>query len=123
MRCRHSAGANVAVEAYFEAPDRIAALILVAPAIIAPPFQQKVVKENQFGADKQSQRDASNSNVHVNPVIMFCRILSKLYRYIAQAISRLVKRVVGMLNSLYKKALSAFLRSAIAVMLVMLIIY
>lgn len=118
----HSAGANVAVEAYFEAPDRIAALILVSPAIIAPPFRQMVVKENHFGVDKQSQRNASNSNVHENPVIRFCRILSKLYRYIAQAISRLVKRVVGMLNSLYKKALSAFLRSAIAVMLIRIII-
>ncbi|KAL8126302.1 hypothetical protein AgCh_013548 [Apium graveolens] len=117
----HSAGANVAVQAYLEAPDRIAALILVAPAILAPPFQQKVDTKVQSTEDKQTQRDASNSEVPANPLIRICNTLSKLYRYIAQAMSYVVKTVVDFFKSLYRKALLAFLRSTIAVILVMLI--
>ncbi|KAL2526869.1 alpha/beta-Hydrolases superfamily protein [Abeliophyllum distichum] len=43
----HSAGSLVAVDAYFEAPERVAALILVAPAILTPFTAQKVVKEKE----------------------------------------------------------------------------
>lgn len=116
---RHSAGAIVALQAYLEAPDRVAALILVAPAILAPPFQQKVDTKIQSTAYKQTQRDTSKSEAPANPIIRICNTLSKLYRYIAQAISYVVKRVVDFFKSLYKKALLAILRSAIAVMLVM----
>lgn len=118
---RHSAGANVAVQAYLEAPDRIAALILVAPAILAPPFKQKVDTKIQSTEDKQTQRDTSNSEVPANPLIRIYNTLSKLYRYIARTMSYVVKTVVDFFKSLYKKALLAFLRSTIAVMLVMLI--
>lgn len=118
----HSAGANVAVQAYFEAPDRVAALILVAPAILAPPFQQKVDTKIQTTEDKQTQRDTSNSEVPANPLIRICNALSKLYRYIAQAISYVVKRVVDFFKSCYRKALLAFLRSTIAVILIRIII-
>ncbi|KAK1392876.1 bifunctional epoxide hydrolase 2 [Heracleum sosnowskyi] len=118
----HSAGANVAVQAYLEAPDRVAALILVAPAILAPPFQQKVDTKIESTEDKQTQRDTSNSEVPANPLIKICNTLSKLSRYIAQITSFVVKRVVEFFKSLYKKALLAFLRSAIAVMLIRIII-
>lgn len=118
----HSAGAIVALQAYLEAPDRVAALILVAPAILAPPFQQKVDTKIQSTAYKQTQRDTSKSEAPANPIIRICNTLSKLYRYIAQAISYVVKRVVDFFKSLYKKALLAILRSAIAVMLIRIII-
>ena len=118
---RHSAGALVAVQAYLEAPDRIAALILVAPAILAPPFQQKIDTKIQSTADEQTQRDTSNSEVPSNLLNRICNVLSKIYRYIAQAISFVVKRVVDFFKSLYKKALVALLRSTIGVILVILI--
>lgn len=98
MRCRHSAGSLVAVETYFEAPERVAAMILVGPAIVAPLVSSKTIKENQA----------------VNEGNMFV----KFSGYIAQAIMGLLKGVVDMISSLYKKALSAFLRTSLAAMLV-----
>lgn len=123
---RHSAGSIVAVNSYFEAPERVAALILVAPAILAPLSVCKVAKGNrllkvegnQLGRDDQIQEGSSNSNIHENPFIRVCKILSKFSKYIVRAIAQMMKRTANMLNSLYKKALSAILRSAFAVMLV-----
>ncbi|XP_057474193.1 uncharacterized protein LOC130762522 [Actinidia eriantha] len=103
----HSAGSLVAVNTYFEAPERVAALVLVAPAILAPLIAPKVVKENQSKS---------------NPFIRLCDILSKFSKHIVRAIIRLVKGMGEMLNSLYKKALSAVLRSAFAVMLTRMVI-
>lgn len=126
----HSAGSIVAVNSYFEAPERVAALILVAPAILAPLSVCKVAKGNrllkvegnQLGRDDQIQEGSSNSNIHENPFIRVCKILSKFSKYIVRAIAQMMKRTANMLNSLYKKALSAILRSAFAVMLVRMII-
>uniref|UniRef100_A0A5B6YI54 AB hydrolase-1 domain-containing protein n=1 Tax=Davidia involucrata TaxID=16924 RepID=A0A5B6YI54_DAVIN len=118
----HSAGSLVAVQTYFEAPERVAALILVGPAILAPLIVRKVAKGNQSGRNSEIQEDSSNSNTYGNPFIMLGNILSKFSKYIVQAIMHLVKGMVDMLNSLYKKALSALLRSAIAVMLVRMVI-
>lgn len=126
----HSAGSIVAVNSYFEAPERVAALILVAPAILAPLSVCKVTKGNrllkvegnQLGRDDQIQEGSSNSNIHENPFIRVCKILSKFSKYIVRAIAQMMKRTANMLNSLYKKALSAILRSAFAVMLVRMII-
>lgn len=111
----HSAGCLVATQTYFEAPERVAAMILVAPAIIAPLTSPKKVKDN----DKQ---DSSNSDNRKNPVFNLLRIVSRFSRFIAQTVMHLVKGMVNMLDSLYKKALSAFLRSSIAVMLVRMVI-
>lgn len=119
MRCRHSAGSLVAVETYFEAPERVAALILVGPAILAPLISPKVVEKNQPGINNQIPEDNSNSNVHENPIIRLGSSLSKFSRYVAHAILRLVKGMRDMISSLYKKVLSAFLRSPLAAMLVM----
>ncbi|GFY83545.1 alpha/beta-Hydrolases superfamily protein [Actinidia rufa] len=115
----HSAGSLVAVNTYFEAPERVAALVLVAPAILAPLIAPKVVKENQSKMDTKTHwhRDDSNLNVQSNPFIRLCDILSKFSKHIVRAIMRLVKGMGEMLNFLYKKALSAVLRSAFAVML------
>ncbi|PHT52940.1 hypothetical protein CQW23_07402 [Capsicum baccatum] len=104
----HSAGSIVAVEAYFEAPERVAALILVAPAILAPLNSGPVVKDNPSGKK--------------NWFTTIFSILSKLSQYIGQTITRLVKGMGDMITSIYKKALSAFLRSAIGIMLVRMII-
>ncbi|XP_052200079.1 uncharacterized protein LOC127806679 [Diospyros lotus] len=112
----HSAGSLVAVNTYFEAPERIAALILVAPAIVAPLVTRKVVRDNQI------EEDSSNSNTHSNPFIRFFNMLSKLSKFVIQAILHLVKGMGEMLNSLYKKALSALLQSAVSVMLIRMVI-
>ncbi|CAA2971408.1 bifunctional epoxide hydrolase 2 isoform X2 [Olea europaea var. sylvestris] len=118
----HSAGSLVAVDAYFEAPERVAALILVAPAILAPFIAQKVVKEKQGGRDNQIQESSLDSNNPDNPFLRICSLLSKLTKYVAEAIVSMVKGMGGMINSLYKKALSAILRSAFGVMVVRMII-
>nr|KJB78608.1 hypothetical protein B456_013G010000 [Gossypium raimondii] len=109
----HSAGSLVAVEAYFEAPERIAALILVAPAILAPRAIPKVV---------DTKGDGSDSNDQGKPQFKLFKILHKFIKYVTQSIIQMMKRMVDMLNSLYKKALLSVLRSAFAVMLVRMII-
>nr|KJB78607.1 hypothetical protein B456_013G010000 [Gossypium raimondii]KJB78609.1 hypothetical protein B456_013G010000 [Gossypium raimondii] len=103
----HSAGSLVAVEAYFEAPERIAALILVAPAILAPRAIPKVV---------DTKGDGSDSNDQGKPQFKLFKILHKFIKYVTQSIIQMMKRMVDMLNSLYKKALLSVLRSAFAVM-------
>ncbi|XP_024029705.1 uncharacterized protein LOC21400132 [Morus notabilis] len=119
----HSAGSLVAVNAYFEAPERVAALILVAPAIVAPLIAHKEpVKRTQLGGDNQIQEDSSNKNSLGNPFVQLGNILSKFAQFVSQAIMNIVKGMANMLNSLYKKLLSAILRSAFAVMLVRMII-
>lgn len=118
LHVRHSAGSLVAVNSYFEAPERVAALILVAPAILAPLAVQKVVKRNQLGGDNLIKEENSNSNSQGNPFIQLCNMLSKFAKIVLQAVMRVVKGMTDMLNSLYKKLLSAILRSAFAVILV-----
>ncbi|PON71115.1 Epoxide hydrolase-like [Parasponia andersonii] len=117
----HSAGSLVAVNSYFEAPERVAALILVAPAILAPRAVQKV-EGNQMGEDNKINEENSDSNSQGNPFIQLCNMLSEFAKLVLQAITRVVKGMTDMLNSLYKKFLSAILRSAFAVMLVRMII-
>lgn len=119
---RHSAGALVAVDAYFEAPERVAALILVAPAILAPfTMKKNSAKENQNVTDDQSRGKSSASNVKGNPILRIGSTLSMLTKYIGEAILYLIKGMAGMINSLYQKALSAILRSTFGVILVIII--
>ncbi|KAI4306985.1 hypothetical protein L6164_030219 [Bauhinia variegata] len=117
----HSAGALVAVNTYFEAPERVAALILVAPAILAPLRPPKIAKENQLREDNQTKEDKS-SPVTKNPIFGLYKIFSKITKYFAEAITQMVKGMSDMLNSLYKKLLSAIFRSALAIMLVRMVI-
>ncbi|XP_010278940.1 PREDICTED: uncharacterized protein LOC104612964 isoform X2 [Nelumbo nucifera] len=118
----HSAGSLVAVDTYFEAPERVAALILVAPAILAPYVLPKGVKGNQMRRENQNQDNRSSSNIIENSFIRIGRTLSKFFVYIAQGIMQMLKGMVDMISSVYKKALKAVLCSAFGVMLVRIII-
>ncbi|KAI3783553.1 hypothetical protein L1987_42637 [Smallanthus sonchifolius] len=111
----HSAGCLVAAQTYFQAPERVAAMILVAPAIVAPFTSPKKVKEN-------NREDGSKSDNIKNPFFSLLSIVSKFSRFIAQTVMHLLKGMANMVNSLYKKALSAFFRSSVAVMLVRMVI-
>ncbi|KAG6418533.1 hypothetical protein SASPL_120737 [Salvia splendens] len=106
----HSAGAPVAVDTYFEAPERVAALILVAPAILAPFSIKSAVKENQKG-NNQNQRKSLDSNTRDNFVFMFGSLLMVLTKWIG-----------GMIYCLYQKTLSAILLSAFGLTLIRMII-
>ncbi|KAJ4978489.1 hypothetical protein NE237_009269 [Protea cynaroides] len=118
----HSAGSLVAVNTYFEAPERVAALILVAPAILAPNILPKFIKGNQM--ERENQIDDGNSNFYDrdNVLIRIGKTLSKFYLFIAQQIVRILKGMGNMISSLYKRSLTVILRSAIAVMLIRFII-
>lgn len=118
----HSAGALVAVDAYFEAPERVAALILVAPAILAPFTLKNVVKEKQTGTANQTRGRSSDSNSKGSLFSRLGSVLSMLTKYITEAIMLVIKGMAGMLNTLYQKSLSAILRSTIGVMLIRMII-
>jgi len=115
---RHSAGSLVAIDSYFEAPECIAALILIAPAILAPRAVQKLAEQDKVGRENQTEGDISNSNMLAKPFIKIFKILLKFITVITQAIVQMAKGMTDMLNSIYKKALSAILRSAFGVMLV-----
>lgn len=104
MCCRHSAGCLVAVDSYFEAPERVAALILVAPAIFAPRPVNKT--------------DAGDSRGKEGPTSKFLGTLVELSKSVIRVILRALTGMANMLNYLYKKALAAFLRSYLGVMLV-----
>ncbi|CAL9220333.1 unnamed protein product [Arabidopsis halleri] len=100
----HSAGCPIAVDSYFEAPERVAALILVAPAIFAP----RPVATTDAGDNRGKEAPTTN----------FLGTLVELTKGVIRAILRVVTGMANMLNSLYKKALAAFLRSFLGVMLV-----
>ncbi|KAL5569685.1 hypothetical protein UlMin_026260 [Ulmus minor] len=117
----HSAGSLVAVNAYLEAPERVAALILVAPALLAPRAVHKVEK-NKLERDNWTEDDSSSTNSLGNPLIQFLNTVSKFAKMIVQAILGMVKGMTDVLNSLYKRFFSAFLRSTLGVMLVRIII-
>ncbi|OMO89949.1 hypothetical protein COLO4_19495 [Corchorus olitorius] len=118
----HSAGSLVAVDAYFEAPERIAALILVAPAILAPRAIPKVSEGNRSERSNQTKGDSSDSNNLGKPLFRLLEILFKFTKFVTEAIMRMIKGMAGVIDSLYKRALSSVLRSAFGVMLVRMII-
>ncbi|XP_073124154.1 uncharacterized protein [Henckelia pumila] len=118
----HSAGSLVAVDTYFEAPERVAALILVSPAIVAPFFTRNARKDDQAGIDNSTKGNITNSTTPATLFLILRKILLKLTKYIADTIVSIVKGIGIMVNSLYKKALSATLRSSVGVMLIRMII-
>ncbi|XP_037433739.1 bifunctional epoxide hydrolase 2-like [Triticum dicoccoides] len=115
----HSAGCLVAVEAYFEAPERVVALVLVAPAIFAP---RKGEKENsvgeQEGADK---KDSDDNNAAPNPFARIWRGFLGMCMWLAGLVLKLVMAVQDTVRALSSKLLVAFLRSSLAASLVRLI--
>ncbi|KAF8666993.1 hypothetical protein HU200_053162 [Digitaria exilis] len=112
----HSAGCLVAVDAYFEAPERVAALVLVAPAIFAP---RKGVKDSATGEQEGQKQNVPNDES--SPPNLFARIWGgflKLWKHIAGLVSKLIMGIKDIFRSLYVKALVAFLRSSLGAMLV-----
>ncbi|XP_057982894.1 uncharacterized protein LOC131167879 isoform X1 [Malania oleifera] len=118
----HSAGSLVAINSYFQAPERVAALVLVAPAILAPFSSHKDVDRNQVGGETTLQENSQNSNILGSSLIRFCKMLLKFSEYISQALMRLVKGMANRISFLYKKALLVVLRSRLAVILVRTVI-
>ncbi|KAF9595832.1 hypothetical protein IFM89_005318 [Coptis chinensis] len=112
----HSSGSLVAVNTYFEAPERVAALILIAPAILVPR------KRNQTKREKRSEGSLSTSKVKQNPFAMARNILSKFSAYIAWPIVRMLKGMMNTISSLFRRLLIAFLHSKVAVMLLRMVI-
>lgn len=108
----------MALNSYFEAPERVAALILVAPALLAPRILQKFVEGNPLERNDQIKKDGSDSFNLVKPFVKLYGILSMFTKYIIRAVLRVAKGMVDMASFLYKKLLSTVLRSAFAVMLV-----
>ncbi|MQL90932.1 hypothetical protein Taro_023533 [Colocasia esculenta] len=119
---RHSAGCLVSVDAYFEAPERIAAIILVAPAIVAPFMQRNMKKESEKGKGLQNEDGRSTTNIQWNPFIVIWRLLSRLAAVIAQAAMRIIKGMKDMIGSLRRNILTAMLRSTISIILVRMLL-
>ncbi|KAJ8747673.1 hypothetical protein K2173_017903 [Erythroxylum novogranatense] len=92
----------VAVNSYFEAPERVAALILVSPAIFAPLLVDNSVEGFYSGRSKKIEGEASYS-----------KALANLSQNAPNG-----EGVINVLNLLFKKALSAIIRSAIGVLLI-----
>ncbi|XP_042440402.1 2-hydroxy-6-oxononadienedioate/2-hydroxy-6-oxononatrienedioate hydrolase-like [Zingiber officinale] len=109
----HSAGCLVAVETYFEAPEKVAALILVAPAIIAPLAPRRI--------DKEKMRTLKENGASKNPFMRFLKVLANISMQLMRVAFNMLKAMRDMVGSLYARALSAFLRSSLALMLVRMI--
>lgn len=104
----------MAVNTYFEAPERVAALILVAPAILAPlTSRREAVKGNNQVREESSSRESP-----WNQLARFCSPLFEFSVFVYRALTQAVKGIVGIVNSLYKDFLKYFLRSAFGVALV-----
>uniref|UniRef100_A0A0D9XWB4 AB hydrolase-1 domain-containing protein n=1 Tax=Leersia perrieri TaxID=77586 RepID=A0A0D9XWB4_9ORYZ len=117
----HSSGCLVAVETYFEAPERVAALVLVAPAIFVPVFSRKGVKEYGAGEEWQEKKNSNGSNLPTNPFNRIWEGFLELCMRIAGFLMNMIMAIGGMVRSLYCKAVVAVLRSSVGVMLVRLI--
>jgi hypothetical protein len=105
----------VAVDAYFEAPERVAALVLVAPAIFAP---RKGVKDSATGEEGQKQNVPNDETSSPNLFASISGGFLKLFQHIAGLVSKMMMVIRDVLQSLYVKALVAFLRSSLGAMLV-----
>ncbi|XP_031485717.2 uncharacterized protein LOC116254460 [Nymphaea colorata] len=108
----HSAGSLVAVDAYFEAPERVAALILVCPALIAPLFSSN---SNQRDLHEREDRRPENAEIgRSDRENMFRGILLLLraLRFLAQVvIASMIKRILYLLSCFCRNLLSEILRS------------
>lgn len=93
-------------------------MILVAPAILAPRVSAKGPK-NQKTREKMAD-GGSDSNVQENLFMRLCEAIKKSYLHFA-VIMQMLKGMMNMVSSLYRKALSAILRSAFAIVLLRMI--
>lgn len=67
---------------------------------------------------KDSEMKENNSPIRANPISGLFKVLFMITKYISEAITKMMKGVINVLNSLYRKFLSAVLRSALATTLV-----
>lgn len=108
----HSAGCIVAADAYLKAPERVAGIIMVAPALVAPfLLRNNIAKGKVVEEEKRTQ--------HVSgPVLM------KIWNNVLSAVSKVVAvfgRMFAFINDLWRQMLAAVLRSSFAVWLLRVI--
>lgn len=116
----HSAGCPVAVEAYFEAPERVAALVLVAPAIFAP--SSKGEPNNGLGEQQgPEKKDSDDNSAPPNPFARIWGGFLGMCTWLAGLVLKVLMSVQDMIRDLSRKVLVALLRSSLAASLVRLI--
>jgi hypothetical protein len=105
------------VEAYFEAPERVAALVLVAPAIFAP--ARKGEPDNGVvGQQGPEKMDSDDSSAPSNPFARIWRGFLGMCMWLAGLVLKVVMAVQDMVRDLSRKVLVALLRSSLAASLV-----
>lgn len=118
----HSAGCLVAVDACLEAPERVAALVLVAPAIFAPGSGTKGERreDGEEGQEKKDSDDDSNGPP-LNPFARIWRGFLGMCMWIAGLVLKVVMAVQDVVRALAVQALVALLRSPLGAIMVRLV--
>ncbi|XP_031486955.1 uncharacterized protein LOC116255305 isoform X2 [Nymphaea colorata] len=115
----HSAGCVVAVDAYFEEPERVAALILVAPAIVAPlllPSNSNKGELSEREGDMENRGSVWDDKEHmIYSVLIF---LQAVCFRVQEAVIWMIKKSIYLLSCFCKNLLSEILRSYFAVLMV-----
>lgn len=62
--------------------------------------------------------EEDSSSVRKNPILRLYETLAKVTKFITVAVTQMMKGMIDMLNSLYRKLLSTILRSSLAIILV-----
>ncbi|KAK1285768.1 hypothetical protein QJS10_CPB20g00046 [Acorus calamus] len=112
----HSAGSIVAVNTYFEAPERVAALILVCPALAAPlislTLNQNNNNNNQKITIESETIPITGDHYDDEAFVGFRKFLSNLCTYVAWVMVVILLRITCMVSrtsSSCRKSLSALL--------------
>ncbi|CAN6469534.1 unnamed protein product [Victoria cruziana] len=96
----HSAGSLVAVDTYLEAPERVAALILVSPAIFAPffssPSKERELCETEDGSgNAELGRSYREKNMFYSLIWMIKRIPHLFSPFLKNLISDVIRSHIG----------------------------
>lgn len=115
---RHSAGCITAVKTFFEDPDRVAGLVLVAPAILPRPSYTQYVKHDGKTTSEKKVEGHKFLKVKDQSLVyigwMTCMLLTSFTLELVQWLGK----IADMVGALYEQSLTAFLRSTFALMLV-----
>ncbi|KAH0451928.1 hypothetical protein IEQ34_019227 [Dendrobium chrysotoxum] len=114
----HSAGCLVAVNSYFESPEQVAALILVAPAIFAPLIMKKEAKGGAVMKRKKAGDGDLDMGAVENPFSRIWHGLCKLFGIICRFYTWNANKMTNMVSSFYAKVMAALIRSVFGIMLV-----
>ena len=106
----------MAVDAYFESPEQVAALVLVAPAIFAPILRSKASEKRE--TETEIPERGSTENNLKNPFFTIWNILGKLLGFVAQVSMKIVQGIKDIVGALYRVILTVVLRSALGRFLV-----